>query len=504
MAYVDADSSIRLLERIGDQVSGYSEPDRRYYHLLMIKATDKANRMTATPQQILQLVDYYQSDGDRNMLPEALYYAGRVYRTRNDAPEARRYFLQALEVIEAMPQSEENEYLKGKCYSQLGSIYLYQNLYEESAKMYQRAFDTNVEARDTVGMIFNLRDIANSYISLNKPDSSLIYAKRGLVLAEMIRDSLFINELYLLEAGACIQKEELETARRAFNQACSYNPGVESITQVTIGASLTYACDSVAECKRYASKLLEMGNIYDKRMASRMLAELAVREHNPTLALEMIRDYQIYDDSASNLNHAETILKMNALYDYSLRVEENRELRQANTRVVLIFSALVGLLLVVIAFAGFYIRYKRQQQQLMKLKIEKLEALKKANDAKAPGEIQREEEIVTSSEIYCRIKRLVNSPESDGGLSEDDWKDVSEVINRAYPGFTERLLDLCRMSENELRVSMLLKLGQTPTAIARLTYHSKESVSATRRRLFEKAFGQKSSPKDWDDFISTL
>lgn len=42
------------------------------------------------------------------------------------------------------------------------------------------------------------------------------------------------------------------------------------------------------------------------------------------------------------------------------------------------------------------------------------------------------------------------------------------------------------------------------TEIAKLTLHSKESITSTRRRLYENVFGGKGSPKNWDEVIYAL
>ena len=60
------------------------------------------------------------------------------------------------------------------------------------------------------------------------------------------------------------------------------------------------------------------------------------------------------------------------------------------------------------------------------------------------------------------------------------------------------------MNEHEYHVSLLIKIGLQPSVIAVLTAHSRESITATRRRLFLKAFGKKGAPKDWDEFILSL
>ncbi len=497
------DTAMVVLSQMESKMRDASERDWQYYNLLKIKASDKADCLQCTPDDILEIIDYYTSDGDKELLPMALYYAGRVYRTHNNATEARYYFLQAIEQIDNIGE-ERYARLKSKCYSQLGSIYLYQSLYNEAIEMYSKAYYLNYDSRDSVGMIFNLRDIANSYLSVANPDSCLEYCKRGITLAEAIGDSLFLNELYLLSAGAHISGDHYTLARDDFDKALRYAPEWQSVAQITIGARLCYATDSIDLCRDYAVALLDRGDIYSKRWASRVLAEIAVRHGQPEQAIRYLGQYRLYDDSAANMNRAETILKMNALYDYSLKVQENSKLREEKHRQGMILGVIVGLLLIVICFAAFYIRAKRQQHALMKLRIEKLETLKRENKSKAPETRKHEEEIIENSEIYRHIKRLSNSPGASGVLSAEEWLQVGDVVEEAFPRFRERLLDLCKMNENEMRVCLLLKMNFTPSVIAQLTFHSKESVSATRRRLFTKAFGQQRAPKDWDEFIRTL
>ena len=77
-------------------------------------------------------------------------------------------------------------------------------------------------------------------------------------------------------------------------------------------------------------------------------------------------------------------------------------------------------------------------------------------------------------------------------------------MNSIYTGFTEKLYNLYRMSEQDYHVSLLIKVRIQPKDIALLTAHSKESVASTRSRLYTKVFGQKGSSKDWDDFVLSL
>lgn len=80
LAEVAPDSALRLLGGWVDSVWEAPEQVQMYYWLLTVKAADKAY-ITHTSDSLIRLVlDYYEQEGDRRLLLEAYYYAGRVYR----------------------------------------------------------------------------------------------------------------------------------------------------------------------------------------------------------------------------------------------------------------------------------------------------------------------------------------------------------------------------------------------------------------------------------------
>ena len=89
-------------------------------------------------------------------------------------------------------------------------------------------------------------------------------------------------------------------------------------------------------------------------------------------------------------------------------------------------------------------------------------------------------------------------------VSEDDWKDLDTLINREYPEFKEKLINLCQLKEQEYRVSLLIKAGFEPTKIALFLNKSLAAISTIRSRSYEKVFGKKGGAKDWDKFIKSL
>ena len=144
------------------------------------------------------------------------------------------------------------------------------------------------------------------------------------------------------------------------------------------------------------------------------------------------------------------------------------------------------------------------ENSMLRLELEERKAKLDYNNKVAIIDNARREQaetVIFSSEVYGRLQKCLNSGLT---LSTQDWGELALLLNSIYTGFTEKLFSLYRMSEQEYRVCLLVKMHMQPKDIATLTAHSKESVATTRSRLFSKVFGRKGSSKDWDDFILSL
>ena len=144
------------------------------------------------------------------------------------------------------------------------------------------------------------------------------------------------------------------------------------------------------------------------------------------------------------------------------------------------------------------------ENSLLRLELEERKATLDYHNKVARLENEKREHAETmifSSDVYQRIQSCLNSGRS---LTQQDWTELTEVVNGIYTGFTEKLYSLYRMSEQDYHVSLLIKVRIQPKDIALLTAHSKESVASTRSRLYSKVFGMKGSSKDWDDFVLSL
>ena len=95
LAYVNPDSAVALLRSVEAEMTASQPAVRHLYDLMTLKAQDKADLPLTSDSLILDILHYYEHGGDPNILPEAYYYAGRVYRELGDAPQAIGYFQKA-------------------------------------------------------------------------------------------------------------------------------------------------------------------------------------------------------------------------------------------------------------------------------------------------------------------------------------------------------------------------------------------------------------------------
>ena len=185
------DSAVSLLRAVAEDMRQEPEHVQKRFHLLTIKADDKAYITHTSDSLILSLVDYYEHGGDKAYLGEAYYYAGSTYRDLGDAPRALDYYQKALD---AMP-GDENLKVKSKVYAQMGELFGYQKLYRNALSSYQQSYQCDISLNDTIGMIYNLRDMGFAFRGLNKPDSTLYLLNQAHELAMSINNRQMDNRI---------------------------------------------------------------------------------------------------------------------------------------------------------------------------------------------------------------------------------------------------------------------------------------------------------------------
>lgn len=499
------DSAMALLEKLRPEVEGSNAGVKMYYRLLCTKAADKADRMKPDAAEAERIVEYFSSH-DREHLPEALYYAGRTFRELNDAPQAREYFIRTIDIITEGHYAASDSYYRRKAYSQLGSIYIYQDMFKESAAMYGKSLEVSKAMGDTLGMVYNLRDLANAYYCMGNTARSTSYVLQARAVTQKMGaayDTLD-KELTAMLAANAYAAGQYRLAEQCVGTLLPTADAQMLIEAYTTAAPLYQALGKEDKSLEACDYLLAHGNLYDKLKAARIKTGWAMKRHNTEEAYSMMRHTLDLNDSVNRQRKTETLMRMNAAYNYNKKEKENMKLRTQKSTYRSGLVAAVGICLFLAVALTLSVRYSRQRHQFMKLKLAHYQQIADGKSRTEAATIRKEQDNVTCSEIYKTIRRRLNAPTDNKRLDDNEWQQLSDMLEGIYPLFHKRLFDLCKLNEHEYHVTLLIKVGLPPSAIATLTFHSRESVTATRRRLYEKAFGKKGTPKEWDDIIMSL
>lgn len=328
LASANPDSAQALLASLAEGMKQEPQDVQMYYRLLCIKAKDKAYITHTSDSAILSVVEYYEREGDKKHLPEAYYYAGRVYRDLGDAPQALDYFEKALDAM----QENENLKVKTKVYAQMGTLFSYQNLYVEAIDMFKHSLQSNLILKDTVGMIYNFRDMASNYQNLLQQDSALYYYEKSYQFSKVINRIDLENAIQSQIARYYINIGNYKDAYYPLQAALHdiERPNRSGIYSIAARYYFNVGMKDSAVC--YFQQLQDCGTLYAKEAAARGLAEITLSQGKNIAAARHLYQALLLGDSIHKITVTEDIRRSHALYKHQVREKENQRLKLQNLK----------------------------------------------------------------------------------------------------------------------------------------------------------------------------
>lgn len=174
-----------------------------------------------------------------------------------------------------------------------------------------------------------------------------------------------------------------------------------------------------------------------------------------------------------------------------------RELKATNN--VLIY--LIIILVLIIAFIVYAALNIRRRSRMVERQLQQYREEREQRPQPVQHAIDEVEAQFFHSDYYVMLRRKLASGDY---LMDAEWEELEQQMRPVYPGFTNKLYNLCSMSEVEYRVCLLLKIRATPTEIANAVIKDLSSVSSIRNRLYKKVFGRKGGARAWDDFVQSI
>ena len=373
LAGANPDSAVTLLKSIENTMPAEPEAVQMYYRLLCIKANDKAYMLHTSDSLILPVLHYYIEKDDERHLPEAYYYAGRVYRDLGDAPQALEYFEKA---AKALP--EDGGYkLKSKIYSQMGTLFSYQSMYTEALEMYKKGKECDNILKDSVGMVFKSRDIGNMYRELGRRDSTLAYFNEANQLSRQLQRPDLFNMMQGQLASLYTDLQEYDSARTVLQNTLKDIERPSRSAIYSIAARLYDVTNQIDSATYYYRELLNFGTVYAKKAAHQGLAKIALAYGNLQEAALHLSLYEHYIDSINQITDTENIRRLNSLYNYQMREEENKQLKMENERKQAAFVCILLIaILAVSTIIPIYTQYSKKKKAEYQMQIDLLKRLK--------------------------------------------------------------------------------------------------------------------------------
>lgn len=508
------DSALRLLAGMKRSMASASEAERNYYRLLLVKARDKAYIRHTSDSVILSLVDYYEHDGDKRLLPVAYYYAGRVYRDLNDAVKALKYFQKA---ENALAETGGSYSFEDKLHSQKGYLLIRQDLYAAALREFDKAYKYTVERKDTNGIIFCLRDKGEVYFAIKQYEKALEYYNKALEVAKISHNTDLVAEVSMQKANLYLNKGDLHKAKdlvmliKAELDSVQIKAGYVTLARVYAKLGNN---DSSAF---YYSKLGEINDVYAKREAYLGLANYYSKyKRNSEKSIYYMNLFKAYSDSVQDMRATQVVADIDAKYNMKKNEERiSYVMRQRDYVVVLSLAGLLVLLFVIyFMWRKKFRRMKDRDFEDLDKNLTRTSALGLSNnpygrdveiqgqtDIRQIGIGDSAEQALRMSDIFNKLKDKLAANKS---VSDKEWAELRCAVDTYLNNFTRRITAMHSLSDFELKVCILIKLDFKIKEIAVLTCHTPIAVTAARRRLYGKFFGKSGSPGEFDDFIRSL
>lgn len=523
-----------------------SDENTHYYNLLLIKAKDKNYITHQSDSLILNIIEYYSSKGDKSLLPEALYYGGRVYSDLGDYPTAIRFFQNCLELVHSDTKYTE---LRGNALSQTGRLLNSLRLYDQAIPYIQEVIHIDSLSNNQTNLFYDTLLLG----AINLHAKNYVYAescfKQARSLATQIspQDTLQAN-MYL--AAVKLKTNELDSALILIRNVPNTIHPLSRNMALAYAAQIHLSLGDLDSAYHYALELIKNENSNNKKTGYQIILSDNLRQLIPLDSIgSYFNDYSNILETYFNQNQIESSILQNSYYNYQVHVRERKkvELQKSNLIKLIYIITIVILILIIVIL----ILKNRQKTNILQLRealdnIEHLRVLlnterninliKKENNAnqtdcapiisrttnqqdKSDLKIRLREELlalqqtqqpeislkIIKSDAYKKLQAHI----SQGRIITNKnplWKEIETIVLEESRQFKDHLILLTGepLKESAYQIALLIKCGITPTQMTTLIGKTKGTISYQRSQLCAKVLGEKLGTKVIDDIIRLL
>lgn len=536
--------AIRMLDGVKSQLPEFSQAQKMRYELLRHKAMNKACITFTSDSVMKEVVDYYDHHGSANERMLANYVLGCVYRDMHEAPMALEYYNKATE--QADTTSADCDYgTLYRVYSQMGFLFSKQYLPYQLLDAFGKAVKYAYLAKDTLNAIINYQNRENAYSYLGNKDSVIAINLHAATMFKQIGNNYAAAIAFGCNYNYYVEKEDtlnaLKTFKAYFSTGYEGNSEYEDSKAYVLCQKGTYymftaQLDSAYNNLQQSLRLCKSYSI--KAATTKALAQYYAKVNQPAMAMKYALQSSEYNDSDLIEARKTQLQQVQAMYDYSRNQEvakraEQKAKRSMQMNYMIVLACIMLFLLLSyiyrkqlalkkkkiavskLLYEDSLLKLKRLQDEKAKLVSENdnklvqiiTEKEKTINKLKAEiNDIQEKyslssmsdvELALMDSSIYKKIKFIEVHPKKN--MSEEDWKELADTVEKAIPNFIPRLKN--KLSDKDYQICLLIRLGFSTSLIARLLDLSVAAISKSRKTMLKKLCGKVGKPKEFDEYV---
>ncbi len=407
------------------------------------------------------------------------------------------------EVLDRLHDNPDST-LQSETLFRMGLLFMGWGLHEECLEMMTAAYRIDSARQDSFKMSKCLRSIALAFESRGLLHDALYYSTKAREISSTNNHRFLkqrIDEDTIRYGLMTRMQEALPT-----NYASELNHLTPKSSELELlyNGWMAEQDGRIKDAISHYSHLWRTHSYYVQAFAQIRLASLYLATGNHSSAEYAINEFsEINSIIRQSEQTSRELIQHHARYQDRRSMQEIGRLSLQNRWQLLGLIVTIGVSLLLVILMLLMVRIYRQRQVILRFRIDKLRQWRQEYLQRSDTEHHLTEEQGYQTDIYQQLRLKLN-----GGdkllMSPSEWDALEQAVLTTYPLFRQRLYELCHLSDHEYHVCLLLKMKFKPSDIARLTIHSNEAISSTRRRLYQRVFGKKGSPSEWDEMIKTL
>lgn len=538
---VHPDSALLLLNQIPhpENLHGKQSAD---YALLLTQARDKNFLDSLQSDSLIKIaVDYYQDSDDKIKAGKVLFYYGKVMALQDNDTIAMQAYLKAQTKLE---KSKEYK-IQGLIQEFVGHINNCRGMHGIALDHYRKSVYYYQKARDTLGLVYNYRNIACIFDTRQENDSVKRYIESSMLLLKGDSLSPIFPSLLQLLGEQERRNGNFIKAILYFQSAIKIELVQNSIKHYYFSLGDIYMqmgqLDKAEECFKQG---VVSDNVFTKAGAYNYLYLLEKRKADYTKALY----YKEQSDSLLAIEQDENlktiILTLQRRYETDKLQMDKKLLEQENQKQLYLGISITAsiIILSIIFYLGIKKRYLLMYRRHLKIHAEKalkivkeneriigqyiceIDELKqreilaakiaeqqmddlkqRINDIENRNDESAKEQIVKLNQkiqILISENKTIREDSCAGGIyileqlkkgilivenmTQKEKNHVFEYIDLLFGDFVSRVRAEYHLNENNLILAVLVKLGFTSVELMIAFQCEKNSILKKKQRLKDK------------------